>query len=96
MAADGYASVLLPAGNKFGYGLGSSIKLGQRIWLDIGWGQSFVPAEESTASSVYQIQIDPLTGAVSQGKVVGRGKFGLFNTIGGLGLNWTLGKDKSS
>jgi long-chain fatty acid transport protein len=91
-AADiGYASVLLPEGWKIGYGLGASTKLRPGLWLDFGLGQSFAPPTEIISSQIFQIQIDPLTGEVSRGKVVGLGKLWSLGSIAGIGLNWTPG-----
>ena len=90
-AVDGYASVLLPDGWKVGYGLGTSLALREGLWLDLGLGQSFAPPAEITSSQVFQIQIDPLSGEVGQGLVVGRGNLWSLSSIAAVGLNWTPG-----
>lgn len=90
-AASGYASVLLPEGWKVGYGLGGSVQVGRGLWLDVGMGQSFVPPQDIVSSQIFQIQIDPVTGDVSRGKVVGRGTLWSLSSIASVGLNWTPG-----
>ncbi|MEL6348866.1 MAG: outer membrane protein transport protein, partial [Myxococcota bacterium] len=91
-AAEGYASVLLPDGPKLGYGLGGSIQPWPErgLWIDLGFGQGIVFRQSIETSRVTQIQIDPLTGAVREGLVVGRGDLGVLNTTASVAMSWTL------
>ncbi len=87
-----YQAVLLPDGLKFGYGLGGSIALAPEVLsLDLGFFQSFVPRHEIDRTLVRQVAIDPEDGAVHEGKDVGKGEFGVTNTVFGLGLVWSPG-----
>jgi long-chain fatty acid transport protein len=87
-----YQAVMMPDGLKFGYGLGGTVHLvKERLDLDLGLHQSFVPKHAIERSLVYQVAIDPLTGEVYSGKQVGNGVFSVINTIAGVGLTWTPG-----
>jgi len=87
-----YEAVMMPDGLKFGYGLGGTVHLvPDKLALDLGLCQSFVPRHEIDRSLVFQVAIDPLTGEVYNGKQVGNGVFGVTSTLFGLGLTWTPG-----
>ncbi len=92
-AVDGsYQAVMMPDGIKFGYGLGGTVHiLPDKLDLDLGLCQSFVPKKEIDRSMVFQVAIDPLTGEVYSGKQVGNGTFSVINTLFGMGLTWTPG-----
>jgi long-chain fatty acid transport protein len=84
-------SVLMPDGNKLGYGLGASFQARPRLALDLGWSQSFVPRHEIETTWVYQVQIDPQSGQVGAGKPVGKGSLAVMNSALALGLRFTPG-----
>ncbi len=90
-----YQAVLLPDGLKFGYGIGGSIAVvPDTLSLDLGFFQSFVPRQEIDRTLARQVAIDPLSGLVHEGKDVGKGTFGVTNTIFALGMAWTPGGDE--
>ncbi len=82
-------SVLMPDGNKLGYGLGASWQARPKLAVDLGWSQSFVPRREIETTWVYQLQIDPQSGQVGAGKPVGRGELAVTNSALALGLRFT-------
>jgi long-chain fatty acid transport protein len=87
-----YQAVMMPDGLKFGYGLGATFDLvPEALALDLGFFQSIVPKHEIDRTLVRQVAIDPLTGFVHEGKDVGKGTFGVTNTVFGLGLAWSPG-----
>lgn len=87
-----FQAVMLPDGLTFGYGLGASFALvPDALSLDLGFFQSFVPRHEIDRTLVRQVAIDPENGAVHEGKDVGKGSFGVTNTVFGLGLAWSPG-----
>jgi long-chain fatty acid transport protein len=87
-----YQAVMMPDGLKFGYGLGGTVHLvPDKLDLDFGLCQSFVPRHELDRTLVRQVAIDPLTGVVHEGKDVGKGTFGVTNTVFGLGMTWSPG-----
>ena len=83
-----YRSVMVPDGNKLGYGLGASIGLGQSLELDLGWQHGIVPRTTTDDSWVTQVQLDPQTGDVGVGKLVGDGELGAHHMVLGVGLDW--------
>jgi len=90
-ASTGYRSVLIPDGEKVGYGTGFTYKPTASIAVDFAFSQSFVPQQDLTGSQVYQLGIEPLMGTVEPGVFVGNGSFSVTNTIAGIGINWTPG-----
>jgi long-subunit fatty acid transport protein len=87
-----YQAVMMPDGLKFGYGLGGTVHIvPDKLDLDFGICQSFVPRHELDRTLVRQVAIDPLTGVVHEGKDVGKGTFGVTNTVFGLGVTWSPG-----
>lgn len=84
-------SVFIPDGNKLGYGVGGSFRTGGRVTLDLGVTQAFVPARDLERSLVWQVTIDPATGAVGYGKTVGNGRLALVTTAVALGATVRLG-----
>ncbi len=86
-----YQGVLMPDGTKFGYGVGASVWLArEKLALDLGFSQAFVPERELERSTIYQVTIDPLAADIGTGKYVGDGTFAAHTTIFGLGLNWVI------
>ena len=83
-------SVFLPDAMKFGYGLGATIGVVSDLALDIGWMQAFAPEHEVDSSDSYQIQIDPASGIIAAGKIVGNGTYASTWTLFGAGLNWAF------
>jgi len=83
-------SVFLPDAMKFGYGLGATIGVVSDLALDVGWMQAFAPEHEVDSSDSYQIQIDPASGIIAAGKIVGNGTYASTWTLFGAGLNWAF------
>ncbi|MGC6516111.1 MAG: OmpP1/FadL family transporter [Myxococcota bacterium] len=83
-------SVLLPDGHKLTWALGASVEaVPKTLTLDFAYSQSLIFPASTSPSGVFQVQIDPQTGAVGTGKAVGNGQLGALTSIVGLGLNWT-------
>ncbi|MCP4920843.1 MAG: hypothetical protein GY913_28450 [Proteobacteria bacterium] len=85
-----YRSVMLPDGNKLGYGLGAS-RHRDGLSIDVGWQHAITPKTERDDSWVTQVQIDPQTGEVGIGKLVGDGDLGGHTFVLGAGFTWTPG-----
>lgn len=83
---DATRSVFLPDANKFGYGLGASVRASERVTLDFGLSQAFAPTQTITTSLAYQVSVNTLTNAIGTGATVGNGDFGFVTTIAGLGV----------
>jgi long-chain fatty acid transport protein len=85
-------------GDKFGYGLGATIRAGTRAAFDLGFSQSFLAKTEITDSAVRQITI-PLNLAdltqteIDEGKVVGNGSFESRLTFASVGATVYWGKN---
>jgi len=86
-------SVGLVDGQKWGYGLGGTIKAHKRLDIDLGWFQSFLPEQTIENSQVKQIVVDPFTGEFVDGRVVGDGVLASHINILGGGINYYFGKD---
>lgn len=86
-------SVSLVDGDKFGYGLGGTWSAGPRLDVDAGLFQSFLPQRTITGSDVRQIVVDPLTGEIIEGRVVGDGVLTSHTTLFGVGLNYYFDRD---
>lgn len=80
-------SALFPGGDALGYGLGTTVRSGC-IGVDVGFGQAFVLDPRIERSSVAQIAIDPLTGAVGFGDEVGRGLLAVSDQALAIGFAW--------
>ena len=83
-------SVFLPDAMKFGYGLGGTFGLFSTLELDVGWMQAFALEHEVDSSDSYQIQIDPASGIIAAGKIVGNGTYASTWTLFGAGVNWAF------
>lgn len=86
------SGVDLVDGNKAGYGLGGSVRLGRRWALDAAYAQTFLLVDEITNSEVRQIVVDPLTGEVTDGVVVGNGTVDSTINIGSIAVQCLWGK----
>jgi long-chain fatty acid transport protein len=93
---EGTRSVFIPDAAKFGYGLGASWEVHDRVMLDFGFSQAIAPTNLINGSVAYQVRVDPLSGAIGGGKTVGNGDFGFLTTIGGVGVTWLLKKPVES
>ncbi|MEY3209598.1 MAG: hypothetical protein RIT28_79 [Pseudomonadota bacterium] len=74
-------------GPKWGYSAGATYKVGRRYAIDAGFAQQLIVPREITNSQVTQVQIDAISGEVSDGKVVGNGVFESRVTMFGVGLS---------
>lgn len=99
---DATQGVNLADGNKIGFGLGGSVKAGKHLTVDIGGLGSFMPEIDIQNSDVRRLEvaIDPLTASnpdveypITNGKVVGNGKFKSSIAMASVGLTWAWGKD---
>ena len=82
--------VTLVDGNKYGYGLGGTLWLGDRWAVDAAWFQSFIPKQTITDSELTQIQLG-LDGSVGEGRVVGNGELSSRHNIGSIALQGLWG-----
>jgi len=79
-------------GNKIGYGAGASFGVTKRVTADVAFAQTFLLIPEITDSEVRQIVVDPLSGEVSEGRVVGNGTMKSRIDIASVGLQYRWGK----
>lgn len=87
--------------NKWGYGVGGTVAVGQRgIELDFGLSQSFLQDLNITDSEVSQIRVNPLAGedeeTLIDGIVVGNGTIESSLIMFGAGLVWHFGAEQGS
>ena len=85
---------LSPAGvdsNKVGLGFGGTFGITDNLELDAGVFRGFYQRREIRNSEVTQIAVDPLTGDVVDGRVIGDGDYEASLLIAGGGLNWRFG-----
>lgn len=85
-----YQSVMVPDGNKLGYGLGASLQTGD-VQVDVGWQHALQRPREIDGSWVTQVQIDPQSGDVGVGKLVGDGRLTNQTMVLGVGIDWVPG-----
>jgi len=83
-----HLDVSLVDGDKWGYGAVGSVSLPANLTLDAGLSQSFRGERTITNSQVTSINVDPLTGEVYDGPVVGNGVLRSSMTLWGAGLTW--------
>jgi long-chain fatty acid transport protein len=92
--------VALVDADKWGYGLGGSLNLGNGLVVDLGLSQSFLDDLEITDSEVTQIRVNPLAGAgedtLVEGIVVGNGTMESSIFMVGAGLVWHFGAERGS
>ena len=93
-------SVTNADGNKFIYGLGGTVRIKQRMSLDLGFSQTFFQSREITNSDVRKIVIpvfpltnlsDPDNLGVQEGDVVGNGSFASTAMFLSGGLTYRFG-----
>ncbi len=87
-------ATLSPSGgdsNKLGIGLGGSWRVTPSLSLDLGAYRAQYFRREIRDSEAYQIAVDPFTGEVQDGRVVGDGDYESSLLIGGGGLTWQFG-----
>ncbi len=84
--------VNLVDGNKVGYGLGTTVHLNRRWAVDAAWTQNFLLLDEITDSEVRQIVVDPISGDISDGRVIGNGTMESRIDIASLAVQCLWGK----
>jgi len=75
-----------------GYGAGFTLRVARRLDVDAGLFQSFMARQEIANSELAQIVIDPLSGEIQEGRVVGDGVIESRVDVFGLGLHWRFGE----
>jgi long-chain fatty acid transport protein len=85
-------------GDKFGYGVGGTVRVGSRAAIDFAFSQSFLAKTEITNSEIAQITIplnlsDLTQTEIADGKIVGNGSFASNLTFGSVGATFYWGKD---
>jgi len=80
--------------DKLGVGLGGSWYVLPGLALDVGLYRAQYFRREIRNSEMMQIAVNPLTGEVSDGRVVGDGDYESSLLIGGGGLTWQFGADR--
>ena len=83
--------ISLVDGVKFGYGAGLTKGFGHGLDLDLGWFQSFIRERQLEGTEVYAIAVDPLSGEISEGRVVSDGLLRANITFFGAGVVWNFG-----
>ncbi len=83
-----YRGVLVADGPKLGLGAGATWRAGERLTLDVGLLRNQHVTQALDQSSLTQITLDPLSGAIGRGKAVGRGELGAASTLFGLSVIW--------
>ena len=78
--------------DKIGVGLGGSWLVGPSLALDVGFYRAQYFRREIRNSEATQISVNPLTGEVLDGRVVGDGDYESSLLIGGGGLTWQFGE----
>lgn len=83
-------------GDKWGYGLGATVRPLERLHADIGWFQSFIPERTITGSELESITLDWQTGELVDGRNVGDGVLRSHASLLGMGVSYAFGKDPGS
>lgn len=81
--------------DKLGVGLGGTWRMGS-LELDVGAYRAQYFRREIRNSEVSQIAVNPLTGEVEEGRIIGDGDYESSLLILGGGLNWQFGADRGS
>jgi long-chain fatty acid transport protein len=79
--------------NKLGVGLGGTWRMGS-LDLDVGAYRAHYFRREIRNSEVTQIAVNPLTGEVQDGRIIGDGDYESALFIFGGGLTWQFGPDR--
>lgn len=84
--------VNLMDGKKWGYGLGVTARPIERLGVDLGWFQSFIPERTITNSELQAITLNWQSGELVDGRVIGDGVLSGHATLFGAGVNYAFGK----
>jgi hypothetical protein len=92
---DGSRSVAFTDGPKLGYGLGATLGTRSALEWTVGFSQSTALARHLDRSAVFQIHIDPVTGAIGYGDTVGNGTLRVTSTALLCQMRWHGGKART-